>query len=392
MVILVIAAALRVGWVLSRPTDEATLALLPDQLQYLTLAQNLLAGDGYAFVDPRFAAGPEGGVVRAFRMPGYPLLVAALGANVTAVRLVQALLDVATVAGAYMLARSLPGGPGRRPGLLAAAIVACNPFLIYFTGLLLSETLFACLLTWSLVLLLRRWWWGVLLAAACVYAKPSAVLLPVAMGLAAACGGGRAALAGGRAWVVRPAAGLGLTLLLLTPWAVRNLVVLDAWVWTTTNTGLTLYDGLHPAATGASDQTFVNAMPQLLSMNEVARDTYLSEQAKAFVQAQPGQAARLAAAKLLRTWSPVPLSDAYGSRAYAAVAAGYAVPLYVLALAGLVRRGARYGKLVLLLPAVYLTLVHAATVGSLRYRVPAEPALAVLAAAALVQPRKGETA
>jgi hypothetical protein len=35
----------------------------------------------------------------------------------------------------------------------------------------------------------------------------------------------------------------------------------------------------------------------------------------------------------------------------------------------------------LLLPALYFTAVHALSVGSLRYRVPAEPPLAVLAAA-----------
>jgi hypothetical protein len=37
--------------------------------------------------------------------------------------------------------------------------------------------------------------------------------------------------------------------------------------------------------------------------------------------------------------------------------------------------------LLLALPAVYFTLVHAVSVGSLRYRVPVEPQLAILAAA-----------
>ena len=40
-------------------------------------------------------------------------------------------------------------------------------------------------------------------------------------------------------------------------------------------------------------------------------------------------------------------------------------------------------KVFLLLPAVYLTLAAVLSVGSLRYRLPAEPALAVLAAGAL---------
>jgi hypothetical protein len=47
------------------------------------------------------------------------------------------------------------------------------------------------------------------------------------------------------------------------PWAMRNHRVVGAWVWTSTNGGITRYDGFNPDATGASDQSFVAAMPQL---------------------------------------------------------------------------------------------------------------------------------
>ena len=68
---------------------------------------------------------------------------------------------------------------------------------------------------------------------------------------------------------------------------------------------------------------------------------------------------------------------------YTLVAALYAVPLFGLALLGLGTRSLRKReKLLLLGPALYFTVIHALTVGSLRYRIPAEPALAVLAAAA----------
>jgi hypothetical protein len=44
-------------------------------------------------------------------------------------------------------------------------------------------------------------------------------------------------------------------------------------------------------------------------------------------------------------------------------------------------------KLFLLVPAIYLTLSHALTVGSLRYRLAAEPMLAVIAAAGVLTTR-----
>jgi hypothetical protein len=77
----------------------------------------------------------------------------------------------------------------------------------------------------------------------------------------------------------------------------------------------------------------------------------------------------------------MPLNDQFATPLYIAIALLYSIPFDLLALYGLwlgnVRRPV---KIFLLLPALYLTLVHALTIGSLRYRVPAEPALAVLAA------------
>ena len=59
-------------------------------------------------------------------------------------------VDVIT---AYLLARRwLPP----RACLFAGTFVACNPYLIYFTGLILTETLFTSMLAWGLVLITAR--------------------------------------------------------------------------------------------------------------------------------------------------------------------------------------------------------------------------------------------
>jgi len=60
--------------------------------------------------------------------------------------------------------------------------------------------------------------------------------------------------------------------------------------------------------------------------------------------------------------------------------------LYSLPFDALVILGLCYGptsravKVFLVLPAIYITVVHAMSVGSLRYRLPAEPPMAILAA------------
>jgi hypothetical protein len=59
----------------------------------------------------------------------------------------------------------------------------------------------------------------------------------------------------------------------------------------------------------------------------------------------------------------------------------YSVPIDLLAIVGLFwGRARKSAKLLLPTAAIYFTLVHMASVGSLRYRLPVEPMLAVLAA------------
>jgi len=409
VVILLLALALRVGWAATRPTSDKTLEGLPDQLEYLGLARNLVAGRGYWFIDQRLADR-----VYAFRTPGFPLFLAAWGANVRVALIVQSVLAASTVLAVYLLALLLfPDTPDpridrrksrRRVALFAAALVAFNPFLVYFCGLLLSETVFSAMLMWAMVLLLagrgaageRRpgypWLLGGFLLALSILVRPSAIGLPLLLGIAAAFVNRKRAGAyheghpqSERGWPMP----LGTTLLLLTllvlfPWAIRNRSTLHHWVWIDTNGGFTLYDGYNPDATGASDQKFVQYMPQLRTMNEVQRSQYLQNRALEFIRKNPRQALELAGAKFVRTWSPVPLSEQYSQQKYQIIGLCFALPLDVLVLWGLAAGNlTRSAKVFLLLPAIYLSVVHMMTVGSLRYRLPAEPALAILAASVL---------
>src|SRR5262249_54738043 len=157
----------RVGWVLHLPVDEQGLRVLPDQVEYLQLGRNLLEKQSLEFFDERFDQ-----TVRAYRTPGYPLLVALCGANIRAIRLVQALIDTSTVLAAYVLARRWLSPTA---SVFAALIVAVNPFLVYFTGLILSETLFIAMLVWGMAMISN--WTGAILLALSILVRPSAILL-----------------------------------------------------------------------------------------------------------------------------------------------------------------------------------------------------------------------
>jgi 4-amino-4-deoxy-L-arabinose transferase-like glycosyltransferase len=378
LILLALAFAIRVGWGLTRPTDPAAIEQLPDQREYLELADNLLHAHGLFFYDPRFTAD-----VFAYRTPGYPAFLALCGANVRAARVAQALVDTSTVLAVYLLTRRWFT---RRRSLVAATLIALNPFLIYFSALILSETLFTAMLAWGLVLLIcssPRPLLATLLLALSILVRPSAAGLPVLLGIVAAVLNRDRRGAYPQWWPLPPATtSLVITILVLLPWGYRNYKVLGHWVWMTTNGGITAYDGLNDDATGASDQRFVTRTPVVVQASEVQRDQYFAEAAREWARQHPRRVWDLALAKIARTWSPVPLSAEYGRPLYRWIGGLYAIPLDLLVILGLIYgRLPRAAKVLLVLPAIYFTLIHAATVGSLRYRLPVEPPMAVLAVA-----------
>jgi hypothetical protein len=366
-----IALMLRLVWVLHLPATDGQIAALPDQREYLDLGRNLLHGRGLFFHDNRFVAD-----VFAYRTPGYPLFIAVCGGSIRIVRIIQACADSSIVLAVYLLARRWLDP---RRSICAAAMVAINPLLIYFTGLLLAETLFTALLIWgmTLITLPATVNLGLLSLGLSVLVRPSALVLPVFIAALNPLG------CGAYHWRRAIAAGVVIVLFLF-PWALRNHARLGNWIWTTTNGGITLYDGFNPTADGSSDQSFVARMPQLNAMGEVRRSRYLSGLAQQFVRQNPGRALGLTINKLLRTWSPIPLSREYGrDPRYVLIGLLYTLPLFLMTLSGFMSdRLPLAAKVLLLLPALYITVVHAASIGSIRYRVPADVPMAVVAAAA----------
>jgi hypothetical protein len=121
--------------------------------------------------------------------------------------------------------------------------------------------------------------------------------------------------------------------------------------------------------------------PLLMRMDEVERDAYLGQRAHEWIQGHPWQSIKLMSRKIARTWSPVPLSYEYGgNRLYVLAGLVYGLPFDLLVLVGLWKGGLpRSAQVILLIPAIYFTAIHALSVGSLRYRVPVEPPMAVIA-------------
>lgn len=379
---------MRGGWGtyrLVRAGDPQALEF-PDEQQYWLMANSLADGHGlvdeFGFRATRMPLYP--GVLALFAMFPYPVVVAKIAHWVVGAWIAVLAGQVAAVLF------------DRRVGLVAGLWVALDPFFMFFSSLLLTETFFvtALLFLWLMAARVvvgrsipgvRDWLALAVWGALCIYLRESSVLLVLLLVLA---------LWAHQRFSWRSLCGAALAILgcvvSLVPWAARNEWVTGSWTWLTHRGGVSLYDGVGPQADGSSDLGDVQQMDAVRGLNEVAWDQFFRREALAAMRENPVRVIRLAGVKLARTWNPLPNVESYQSTTVRICAAIWTIPTFALAIAGVMllpRWGggaAKWKAVLLLLPVFYVSVLHCVFVGSVRYRLPAMPMLEILAAFATV--------
>ncbi|MEN6558153.1 MAG: glycosyltransferase family 39 protein [Thermoguttaceae bacterium] len=392
LVLLLLAALvlrLAAGWAWQSQLGDQRFGM-GDSESYWHLAQTIAQGEPYCF-----------GVhhARAFRTPGYPVLLAPIvhwaGDTPTAILLARAeaaLLGTLAVGLVWWLARLLFDA---RVALLAAALATFYPGAILLSALILSEAPFCPLMLLQLALWTLAWqsptarrqgYWafcGGLVAGIATLMRPSWLLFTplAALGALAFCRGAwrrHGRIAG---WMC-----LGLALA-MTPWWIRNAMVFGRFVPTTLQVGASLYDGLNPQATGASNMDFVarfeSEQPKSPDF-EWRLDRRLRDESLQWTRSHEGQAMRLVAEKFIRMWNVWPNEPRFSSWPVRGVVFFTYTPLLFFAIIGACKTfGRGWPYPIGWFPAAYLTLLHVVFVSSLRYREPAMLAMLALAAAAM---------
>jgi hypothetical protein len=409
---LVVALALRLGLAVAiqeqvdRPPAKLCL-ISGDAEGYWELAQNIRAGRDYSIYDP-----PR----HVLRVPGFPLLLALsqmlFGENPFAARCLLACVGTAACGLTYCLGRELVDGT---TGLIAAAYTALSPTLALFSVLILSETAFAAALLLSLVAIarlvrspeeqvrgpeervcrpeesasfLRRigssMIAGMLIGLATLV-RPTWLYAGSAIALAVTVLGGgrcRGSLSGSlRGMGLNVAAllcGIGVS---MAPWTIRNYCVTGHLIPTTLWVGPSLYDGLHPAATGDSDMQFFQDDQLGVRMSEYEVDREYRRRAWEFVVHNPLRTAWLAVKKQQRYWSLFPNAGQFRDLKLQVIVCLTVAPLFAFGIIGLwiSRKDFRF-VILTAAPVLLFAALHLLFVGSLRYRLPAEYPLSVMAA------------
>ncbi|MEK7866027.1 MAG: glycosyltransferase family 39 protein [Planctomycetota bacterium] len=366
-----VAALVRVVFVGLTSSDSLR---YPDAVEYLDIARHIEEGRGFVTADGKLFA----------RGPAYPLFLSAhlvvFGDHELPIRVTQALLGALVVPLTWLLARRVASPTG---AFLASLYVALDPFLIYFTGLLLVETLYVLLLGLQVLLLLR-------LAEG--HRFRDAVALGAVAAVSALLHAGHLAslglmavvlpflVTGARRWALLAVYVVSATATLF-PWITRNGELSGRFIPVTAKLGRDLYESIGPGATGgpATEYVWPQGVPK---MPELELDAKYRKECWRVVREEPGRVLGLVPSKFARFWNPVPNYEKFRQPLYLVAATGASLPLFALGLLGaaiLIRRNLRTGIAFLFFP-IAICALHLVFVGSVRYRLPLHPVLAAIAA------------
>jgi hypothetical protein len=324
-----LALAARVGLLLG----TLHLPLLNDPADYQRLGVSLAGGHGFG----TSVVAPGGGPT-AFRPPLWPLFLggiyAVVGDHVMVARVVEVVLGLVTVALvgalAFRLVPSTRPGARRRGAAVAMVLAAAYPPLLLAGGSVLSESLslpleLGSLLAAAVVPAARRpLRWCALAGALCgldILCRPDSFILLVPALLLA---GRRAPVGATPSWLrvaaLRAAVLIGTAGLAVTPWLVRDAVVMGRFVPVTTQGGLVAsgtyndtaaHDPLVPAAWRPTSD--VPEYRHLLRGTEIQEEAALRAASFHYIRAHPAYPLRVAGWNLLRLFDLTGLSDARAS-------------------------------------------------------------------------------
>ncbi|HEU5182287.1 MAG TPA: glycosyltransferase family 39 protein [Candidatus Polarisedimenticolia bacterium] len=337
----------------------------------------------------------------AFCMPAYPIFLAAAysiaGHLPGAVRLAQVLVGLATI---FLLGRMARCLGGRNAELLAVAIGAIYPYFIYYTGEILTETLFifalsGALLSAALVGHHGRLRDGVLhglFAAVLVMTRPTGVFLELGILILA------------RPWTKERRRRRSLALLAAavlvaltwSPWIIRNRRVFGETVLLDTHGGWGLYTGQLLSRQVSLEEINARVGYSHLSIyegtlpggpqGELREDRRCKREAIEMIRADIPAFLRTVLHNASRLWISLDMRDAAraGGGGFLTLVGWLSYfPLLILGLAGLWQLGrtARWVPLAAVVAVFGLsTALHGIVLGGQRYRVATiDPFLLVLA-------------
>jgi len=270
-------------------------------------------------------------------------------------------------------------------GYIAASIAAFYPFFVFYSLVKVTETLYIFVLCLGVLFLYRKaYFWGSVALVISILIRPTLDLLAPIMIFVFAFFVHRLS------WKISLFKVLVYGLVyfcLMSPWWAHNYQKYDQFVRLNLGTGLVVYYGNCCAVTkdGAVDLTAdFNCLATFGSIEDpILRNKEMVHEGVRCIQENPERAVKLFISKILEFWRVAPHS--HSLLKYYSGLFSYGL-VFLLSVIFIIRKGREY--FIVLLPVFlligYLTLVHACTFAYVRYRLPLEVFLIILASYMLV--------
>ncbi len=351
------------------------------------LANTLIHGQGYSspFGVP---TGPT-----AFIAPGYPTLIAAIfllfGSDTFASAIViitmHILVSLVTIGLIMHIARQMLDS---RTATIAGWVWAVSLPLLFLPEIFWESSFSECALVGVVALALRyrrepttaHWILFGALCAIIALMNPALVFSLIA-------------IMGWLAWQTRrisrtaPILGLLALALVYAPWPIRNAVRFHAFIPLRSTVGFEMWMGNRPGATGFLNESIFPMFNQqeltsYRSQGEVAYTRGKSDQAWAYIRANPRIFVKLTLRRVYRFWSGSGNKD---SNITYLIHAIFTTLFGFLGLYFLYRNGQRAFAALMALPLILFPIPYYITHAEFRYRLNIDPLLTILAAYAVTQ-------
>ena len=272
-----------------------------DAPAYLEMADSISNGKGYTK--------PDTGTPTAYRPPGYPFFIAAVyyvfpNAGLGTLRFLNTIFSCLTIIFVYLILIKIAD---KKSAILASVITTLYPAFIYFSGLIITETIFTFLFTLSVYLLLRSnlkasnfiavgLIWGI-----SILLRPTILFLPLYIFFLTVIFSKKSPVKWKSALII-----LVVTYLVVFPWTFRNYLRFHKFIPVSTNGGGILFQGFfpHPKGFGFTPFDKMNEVrPE--GLNEAETSSFYTNYTLKYAITHPLNSVKLAILKEISFFSPL---------------------------------------------------------------------------------------
>ncbi len=320
-------------------------------------------------------------------MPLFPLVVAIIDSKIALVSMNITLSCVSAIL-TYRLSMAI--FEDETSALFASISFGIYPFFVFYSLTGLTETMYITLLLSCFYLYYKdRWVLGHIVMILSILLRPTLDLLaPLLIASFAFINNDSL-----KTTAKKIACYFFIYILMFSPWWLHNYYQYGSFVRLNLGDGIVLYSGNNPLNTTGGGTVRADGSKDMdLSQfdkysSPLEKNRAMKEAAYSFIRENPSKFAKLALLKASRFWRLYPFAPEYQNPLYKILSLLSFTPVLLLTIMFYLQNGRAYLKKTapILGMCLYLTMVHMVTIGSVRYRLPLEPFMIIIASYQLIQ-------